>query len=136
MVPHSPHALDRIPTLSARMFQTSYIDDGSWPSYDRVSSLSSWLEHRPRLPHSSVDNNIRSSSSVQIPCQMWMENHVQLSAASATVQVLMYYVLDWSCSGLDLLVTNKQGTSLIVVKCMDPPVIAHTHTHARTITLS
>ena len=88
MVPHSPHALDRILTLSARVFQTSYIDDGSWPSYDRVRSLSSWLEHRPRLPHSSVNNNLRSISSVQITCQMWMENHVQLSAASATVQVL------------------------------------------------
>ena len=36
------------------------------PAMDRVRSLSSWSEHRPRLPHSSVDNNPRSSSSVQI----------------------------------------------------------------------
>ena len=150
MVPHSPHALDPIPTLSARVFHTSYMDDGSWPSYDRVRSLSSWLEHRPRLPHSWVDNNPRSSSSMQIICQRSMgKNHVPLSAAVQTimywsVQVLMSYVLDGSSSGLYLLVTNKQGTSLIVVKCMDAcrnciyrtHTYTCTHTRARTLILS
>ena len=151
MVPHSPHALDPIPTLSARVFQTSYMDDGWWPSYDRVRLLSSWLEHRPRLPHYWVDNNPRSSSSVQIICQRWMKktmsSGLQLPQPCPNNYVLVWamsYVLDGSSSGLYLLVTNKQGTSLIVVKCMHAcrNCIYHTHactcthTHARTLILS
>ena len=59
-----------------------------------------------------------------------------------SVQVLMSYVLDGSCSGHYLLVTNKQGTSLIVVTCMDAyrscitRTHAHAHTHAHTLILS
>ena len=68
-------------TLSAGNAPGKCMDDGPWLSYDRIWSVSSWLEQRTRSPHSWVNNNPWSCCNVQRTGQMWMQkNHVQVSA--------------------------------------------------------
>ena len=75
-----------IPTLSAGNVPGKCMDDGPWLSYDRIWSVSSWLEQRTRSPHSWVDNNPWSCCNVQGTDQMWMQtNHVQVSAAAVNM---------------------------------------------------
>ena len=52
----------------------------------------------------------------------------------ASVNVLCPRWVMYSGSGIGLIVTNKQGTSLIVVTCMDAYRNCIYHTHACTLT--
>ena len=111
MVPHSPHALDRIPT--SREFQKSYMDDDSAMT-ESDSCIHGWnTDHNYLNPEWITIPEV--AAVLKITCQRWMGktcsvffcflNHV-LTIMYCSVQVLMYYVLDGSCSGLDLFVTN------------------------------